>query len=78
MKVEHIIWEDYSGYDTVSGILDICVYWHGGGSDNLIMEGTFHGDADRGACTNHLMGRFDADTMGVSGIILQRVGRIAE
>ncbi len=76
MQVEHIIWEDHSYDDTVvTGLLDIEIYWHGGGTDRFIAEGTYT-DLGRGIFQNRLLGQISEDTTGVSGIRLVRVGRI--
>ena len=78
MKVEHIIWEDYHGADAVvSGLLDIEIHWHGGGTDRFIAEGTYT-DKGRGIYQNYLLGQISEDTMGVSGVSLRRVGHLAE
>lgn len=77
MKIEHIVWEDWNYTDKkVHGILEIEVYWHGGGTDIVIMEGTFISDG-RGSFTNQFVS-INEDTMGVSGISLRRIGTIAE
>lgn len=76
MKIEHIVWEDSYDYtaDRIYGILEIKIHWHDGGSDTLIMEGIYHKE---GIFENRLLkGRLDADSMGVSGISLVRVGTI--
>jgi hypothetical protein len=74
MKIEHIVWEDSYDYtaDKIYGLLEIKIYWHGGGSDTLIAQGTYHKE---GRFENRLI-RIDEDTMGVSGISLVRVGTI--
>jgi hypothetical protein len=75
MKVEHIIWEDWNWTDkNVYGILELEVYWHGGGSSIIIMEGTYVNNG-RGKFVNSFVA-IDEDTEGVSGITLRRIGRI--
>lgn len=76
MKVEHIIWEDYSYDPSVSGILELEIYWHGGGTDLIIMQGTYT-SLGRGSFKNTFV-TIDENTMGVSGISLRRVGHLAE
>lgn len=79
MKIEHIVWEDSYDYtaDKVSGLLEIEVIWHGGGTDRIIAEGTFF-TKGRGQFKNGVLGTVDEDTMGVSGVHLRRVGTIVE
>lgn len=75
MNVEHIIWEDWNWTDkNVTGILELEVYWHGGGTDIIIMEGTYVNN-DRGKFVNSFV-TIDEDTEGVSGITLRRIGQI--
>lgn len=76
MKVEHIIWEDYSYEPKVSGILELEIYWHGGGTDIFIMQGTYY-SLGLGSFKNTFV-TIDENTMGVSGISLRRVGYLAE
>ena len=77
MKVEHIVWEDWNYTDKkVSGILELEVYWHGGGTDTITMEGTYTNDG-RGKFINTFV-TIDEDTMGVSGVSLRRIGTIVE
>lgn len=76
MKVEHIIWEDYSHDPKVSGILELEIYWHGGGTDIFIMQGTYT-SLGRG-CFKNTFVTIDESVMGVSGISLRRVGHLAE
>ena len=76
MNVEHIIWEDWNWTDkNVTGILELEVYWHGGGTDIIIMEGTYVNNG-RGKFVNTFV-TIDEDTTGVSGITLRRIGKIA-
>ena len=79
MKVEHIVWEDSYDYtaDRIYGLLEIEVYWHGGGSDCVIAEGTFY-TKGRGRFENRILGTVSEDTMGVSGVSLRRVGTRVE
>lgn len=78
MKVEHIVWEEWNYTDkNVYGILEIDVHWHGGGTDTLIMQGTYTNRGGRGVFANSFMS-IDENTMGVSGISLRRVGTIVE
>lgn len=76
MKVEHIIWEDYSYDPSVSGILELEIYWHGGDKDIFIMQGTYY-SLGRGSFKNTFV-TIDENTMGVSGISLLRIGHLAE
>lgn len=77
MKIEHIVWENCNWTDKkVSGILEIEVYWHGGGTDTVIMEGTYINNG-RGSFTNHFVS-IDENTTGLSGISLRRIGTIVE
>lgn len=83
MKIEHIIWKDYYGSESVvEGLLEIEVYWHGGGKDTFIAEGTYNSGVDdrtfKSRFKNSILGEVSEDTMGVSGIMLLRVGRIVE
>jgi hypothetical protein len=75
MKIELIVWEDSYDYtaERIYGLLEIEVYWHGGGSDCIIAEGTFY-TKGRGRFENRILGTVSEDTMGVSGVILRRVG----
>lgn len=76
MKVEHIVWEDWNYTDkNVYGILELDVHWHGGGTDTIIMQGTYVNRGGRGMFANSFMA-IDEDTMGVSGITLRRIGQI--
>ncbi len=76
MKIEHIIWEDYDWDETVSGILEIEIIWHGGGSDKLIAQGTYTSKG-RGEFINNLVGiKVNEDTMGVAGVNCLRIGEI--
>lgn len=79
MKIEHIVWEDSYDYtaDKVSGLLEIEVYWHGGGTDRIIAEGVFF-TKGRGKFQHPVLGKIDEDTQGVSGVSLRRVGTIVE
>ena len=77
MKVEHIIWEDYSYEPNVSGILEIEVYWHGGGTTVIIMQGTYV-TKGRGSFSNEFVTIDDLHTMGASGVGLRRVGRLSD
>ena len=77
MKVEHIVWEDWNWIDqAAAGILELKIYWHGGGADTVVMEGTYNNNG-RGSFTNQFV-TIDENTQGVSGISLCRVGTIAE
>jgi hypothetical protein len=77
MQVEHIIWEDWNYTDkNVFGILELDIHWHGGGTDRVIMQGTYTATG-RGMFTNQFV-TIDDDTMGVSGVSLLRYGYIAE
>lgn len=76
MKVEHIIWEDYSYEDKVSGILELEIYWHGGGTNLIIMQGTYT-SLGRG-CFKNTFVTIDENTISVSGVSLRRVGHLAE
>jgi len=76
VQIEHIVWEDWNYDDKkVSGILELEVYWHGGGTDIVIMEGTYTHDG-RGKFVNSFV-TIDEDTMGFSGMTLRRIGQIA-
>ena len=79
MKIEHIVWEDSYDYtaERICGLLEIEVYWHGGGSDCIIAEGTFY-TKGRGRFENRILGTVSEDTMGVSGVSLRRVGTRVE
>ncbi len=81
MKIEHIIWKDFNYYlsdKTVSGLLEIEVVWHGGGSDTFVAEGIYT-DTGRGEFVNRLIGVcINEETMGVSGVHCLRVGEIVE
>ena len=75
MNIEHIVWKNWNWSDKdVTGILEISAHRHGGGSDAIIMEGTYNGNF-RGKFSNRIL-TIDEDTMGVSGITLLRVGEI--
>jgi hypothetical protein len=75
MQIEHIVWEDWNYTDKkLTGILDIEVYWHGGGTDTVIMQGTYTHDG-RGKFANSFV-TISEDTMGVSGVSLRRIGTI--
>lgn len=76
MKIEHIVWEDsydYTADNRIYGLLEIKIYYHDGGSNTLIMQGSYHKE---GRFENRLVGRIDEDAMGVSSISLIRVGTI--
>ena len=76
MKVEHIVWEDWNYTDKhVYGILEIEIYWHGGGTDTLVMQGTYTNRGGRGMFANSFIA-IDEDTEGVSGVSLRRIGTI--
>jgi len=76
MKIEHIVWKDYHWGETVSGILEIEIVWHGGGSDTFVAQGTYI-NKGRGEFINNLVGlKVNEDTMGVSGVNCLRVGEI--
>lgn len=76
MKVEHIVWEEWNYTDkNVYGILEIEVYWHGGGTDTVIMQGTYVNIGGRGMFTNAFI-TVDENTEGVSGVSLRRIGTI--
>lgn len=79
MKIEHIVWEDSYDYtaERIHGLLEIEVYWHGGGTDRVIAEGTFY-TKGRGRFENRILGTVSEDTVGVSGVSLRRVGTIVE
>jgi hypothetical protein len=79
MKIEHIVWEDSYDYtaERIHGLLEIEVYWHGGGTDRIVAEGTFH-TKGRGRFENRVLGTVSEDTQGVSGVSLRRVGTIVE
>ena len=75
MNVEHIVWEDWNWTDkNLNGILEIEVHWHGGGTDVIIMQGTYINNG-RGKFINSFI-TISEDTMGVSGITLRRIGTI--
>lgn len=75
MKVEHIVWEDWNRSDKhVYGILEIDIHWHGGGTDTLIMQGSYVNNG-RGKFVNSFMA-IDENTEGVSGVSLRRIGTI--
>lgn len=75
MEIEHIVWEDWNYTDkNLTGILELEIYWHGGGTDITIMQGTYTHNG-RGKFTNSFV-TIDGDTMGVSGVSLRRVGTI--
>jgi hypothetical protein len=76
MQIEHIIWNDYDWDETVSGILEIEIVWHGGGSDTFISQGVYT-NKGCGEFTNIIIGiKVNEDTMGVSGVNCLRVGEI--
>jgi hypothetical protein len=76
--IDHIIWDHAPHEGRVSGILELVIYYHGDGHDNIIIEGTYvfqsyplHDYVDT------KFGKFSSDNMcGVSGIHLNRVGEI--
>jgi len=75
MQVEHIVWEEWNYTDkNVFGILELDIHWHGGGTDRVIMQGTYTA-IGRGMFTNQFV-TVDEDTMGVSGVTLKRIGTI--
>jgi hypothetical protein len=75
MEIEHIVWEDWNYTDkNIHGILELEIYWHGGGTDIIIMQGTYTHNG-RGKFANSFV-TIDGDTMGVSGVSLRRVGTI--
>ena len=76
MKIEHIVWEDSCHDDVSKGILEIEVYWHGGGTTVILMQGTYVNNG-RGSFSNEFV-TIDYNTMGVSGVGLRRVGKIVE
>jgi hypothetical protein len=77
MKIEHIIWEEWNYTDKkVFGILELDIHYHGGGTDRVIMQGTYI-NMGRGMFANQFV-TIDEDTMGVSNVSLLRIGTIAE
>lgn len=76
--VDHIIWE-IAPYDgRVSGLLEITVYWHGGGHDHMIIQGTYeYGSYPvRDSITTPFGKITPDDIIGASGFSLHRVGEI--
>jgi hypothetical protein len=74
-EIEHIVWEtsyDYTA-EVIRGLLEIRVYWHGGGTDTFIAEGSFYKE---GKFAHRVLGTIDEATPGVSGVALIRVGNI--
>lgn len=74
MKVDHIIWQQPSFSGKVTGLLDIEVSYHGGGSVNFLVTGTYDCDARTLKINKPLV----FDDMGISGISLKRFGVLAE
>ena len=76
MKVEHIVWQDYNHGD-VKGILELNIAWHGSDSTICIMEGTYF---EKNRCfQNFALGiKIDGDTLGVSGVSVNRVGQLVD
>lgn len=76
--IEHILWDDTIHEDKLHGILDLTIYYHGGGHEHIIVEGTYV--YQRYPLRNYVdtkFGKFNEDDMcGVSGIHLNRVGEI--
>ncbi len=71
MEVEHIVWERAPNSGQISGILEVKVYWHGGGKDILVIQGTFDVETE----TLRVL-RQEMTFAGASGIFVERVGRI--
>lgn len=78
MKIQHIIWDDSVKFDPkVTGICEIEIYYHGGGSNTILVEGTYEIINGKGKFTNRDLGiSVGEDTTGVSDVFLVRVGNI--
>lgn len=79
-EINHIIWNEVPYSGSISGLLDITVYYHGGGDERIIIDGTYvYETYPKSDYVRTLFGNFSKETlMGVSGIILERVGEIME
>ncbi len=71
MEVEHIVWDRAPHEGRISGILELEVFWHGGGEDVVVIQGTF--DIEKG--TLRVLHQ-EITFPGSSGILVKRVGRI--
>jgi hypothetical protein len=77
-KVQHIVWESAPHDGSVTGLLKVRVFYHGGGSDVVISDGTFtHGDHYVNTFKT-ITGEISDHTSGVSGISVEAVGYITD
>ncbi len=77
-KIEHILWDQAPYEGKVHGILELTIYYHGGGHEHILVEGTYV--FQKYPLCDYVdtkFGKFSSDNMcGVSGIHLNRVGEI--
>lgn len=81
MQVEHIVWQDVTGLNQGVGLLDVEIYYHGGGSsDRIIVDGWFEVTDFKTTVKASVLGTvISADTLtGVSAVSVRRIGRIIE
>lgn len=76
--VEHIIWETSPYRGEIHGILQLTLFYHGGGHEHMIVEGTYvYQSYPESDYVDTKFGRFSKDTVeGVSGISIHKVGEI--
>lgn len=79
MRIEHIIWEGAGHAGKETGILEIEVFYHGGGEQRLIVSGTFDHDKANTGTPNEAVttpaAKLDFGA-GVAGVHLLRVGTL--
>lgn len=75
--IAHILWNPAPHSGRVYGILDFSIFYHGGGEDHHIVQGTYvFQDYPNSDYIETVFGKISSDTIGVSGISLNRVGEI--
>ena len=72
--VQHVLWEDAPHDDVVRGLLKIEIYFHGGGTNRLIIEGS-HNEKTGETFLSGFYTPLDFGP-GVSGVSVRAVGRI--
>lgn len=76
--IDHILWQNAPHEGDVHGILELTVFYHGGGREHIIIEGTYvFQKYPLSDYVDTIFGKFTVDNMiGVSGFNLNRVGEI--